>query len=117
MTLTQTLACRRSGAVSTCVTVTNPTRGSATSRDRISLISWRSSSSMRSVRWVIRRVNRQSQRDDVRNAIRASCLTDRDPADGLAREALDDVALLEVVEVRQGDAALEVGGDLANVVP
>src|SRR5204863_8568398 len=41
----------------------------------------------------------------------------RDPADRLTREALDDVAFLEVVEVRQGDAALEVGGDLANIVP
>ena len=35
----------------------------------------------------------------------------------LRREALDDVALLDVVEVRQADAALEVGGHLANVVP
>ena len=53
MTLTQTLAWRRSGVVSTSVIVTNPIRGSATSRAMIAPISWRSSSSTRSVRWLI----------------------------------------------------------------
>ena len=52
-TVTQTLACRRSGVVSTSVIVANPTRGSAISRDTISPISCRSSSSTRSVRWLI----------------------------------------------------------------
>ena len=48
MTLTQTLAWRRSGVVSTDVMVANPTRGSATSRVTIDPISWRRSSSTRS---------------------------------------------------------------------
>ena len=50
MTLTQTRAWRRSGLVSTSVTVANPIRGSATSRPRMAPISWRRSSSIRSVR-------------------------------------------------------------------
>ena len=53
MTLTQTFAWRRSGVVSTEVIVANPIRGSATSRAMISPISCRSSSSTRSVRWLI----------------------------------------------------------------
>src|SRR6478752_3468247 len=35
----------------------------------------------------------------------------------LGCEALDDVAFLEVVEVRQPDAALEARRDLADIVP
>ena len=46
MTLTETRACRRSGAVSTSVIVANPIRGSSTSRRKISPISWRNSSSI-----------------------------------------------------------------------
>ena len=50
MTDTHTLAWRRSGATSTSVTVTKPTRGSSTSRAMTALISSRSSSSRRAVR-------------------------------------------------------------------
>ncbi len=53
MTLTHTLAWRRSRVVSTFVIVANPMRGSATSRVTIAPISCRSSSSTRSVRWLI----------------------------------------------------------------
>ena len=53
MMLTQTFACRRSGAVSTSVIVTNPIRGSAISCASRTPISWRRSSSTRSVRWLI----------------------------------------------------------------
>ena len=53
ITLTQILACRRSGAVSTSVIVTNPMRGSASSLVSSAPISWRRSSSTRSVRWLI----------------------------------------------------------------
>ena len=50
MTLTHTLACRRSGVVSTFVMVANPIRGSATSRTMMAPISCLRSSSIRSVR-------------------------------------------------------------------
>src|SRR5262249_19097334 len=63
-------------------------------------ISWRRSSSTRSVRWLIGR------RPSAGHA-----------ADGLVREALDDVALDEVVEPGEADAALEVLGHFADVVP
>ena len=53
ITLTHTFAWRRSAVVSTLVIVTNPTRGSATSRLTIEVISWRRSSSTRSVRWLM----------------------------------------------------------------
>ncbi len=62
MTLTQTFACERSRVVSTSVTVANPIRGSATSRARIAPISWRRSSSTRSVRWLMRRPYRRFER-------------------------------------------------------
>ena len=52
MTLTQTRAWLRSGVVSTSVTVTNPMRGSWMSFARMAPISWRRSSSIRSVRAV-----------------------------------------------------------------
>ena len=53
MTLTQTRAWRRSGVVSTSVTVAKPMCGSWTSFARILPISWRRSSSTRSVRWLM----------------------------------------------------------------
>ena len=53
ITLTQTLAWRRSCVVSTDVIVANPIRGSATSLARIAPISCRRSSSTRSVRWLM----------------------------------------------------------------
>ena len=46
MTLTQTRARDRSGAVSTLVTVTKPMPGSVTSRSSAWPISWRSNSSI-----------------------------------------------------------------------
>src|SRR6187549_1636591 len=98
MTLTQTLAWRRSGVVSTSVIVTNPTRGSATSRLTIEPISCRRSSSTRSVRWV------------------TAGLVGRRSAHRLRGEAFDDVAFDDVVEVRQADAALVVLSDFADVV-
>ena len=52
MTDTHTLAWRRSGVTSTSVIVTKPIRGSSTSRRMTSLISSRSSSSTRAVRWL-----------------------------------------------------------------
>ena len=104
MTLTQTLAWRRSGVVSTSVIVTNPTRGSATSRAMIAPISCRRSSSTRSVRWLI---------DSP--AAGAAQLAER-AADRLRGEAFDDVALHDVVEVGEADAALVVLLDLADVV-
>ena len=85
ITLTQTFAWRRSGAVSTSVMVANPIRGSAISLDRSAPISWRRSSSTRSVRWLM-----------------GASASAGDPAAGLVREALDDVALLEVVVARRG---------------
>ncbi len=91
MTLTQTLAWRRSGVVSTFVIVAKPIRGSATSRATIAPISCRRSSSTRSVR--------------CGHAVPSA---GRGAADGLRREALDDVAFFQVVEVGQTDAALVV---------
>src|SRR6202795_2604855 len=107
MTLTQTLAWRRSGVVSTEVIVANPIRGSATSRATIDPISWRSSSSMRSVRWLIGVA--PAERPDARSS--AGHATDR-----LRGKALDHIALLEIMEVRQADAALVVRGDFPDVV-
>ena len=83
MTLTQTLAWRRSGVVSTRVIVANPMRGSATSRVTIAPISCRSSS-----------IDPIGALAHVRPS--SSRAADA-PADRLRREALDDVALLEVV--------------------
>src|ERR1035437_3985053 len=102
MTLTQTRAWARSGVVSTFVTVTKPMRGSATSRSSAWLISWRRSASILSVRWVI--VTGSSTGSTCR------------PTHHLLSEALDDVALDEVVRAGQADAAFEVSGDFSNVV-
>ena len=107
MTLTQTFAWRRSGVVSTLVIVTNPIRGSATSRATIAVISWRSSSSTRSVRWLI------GTPHGAQRAARQPATARLTVWDG---EAFDDVALFEVVVVGEADAALVVGGDLADVV-
>src|SRR5205085_10264393 len=106
MTLTRTFAWRRSGCVSTPVIVANPIRGSSTSFARIAPISWRKSSSIRSVRAVIGQLRSSA----------ASTSAREDPADGLRREALDDVAFLEVVVPREPDAALVVALDLPDVV-
>src|SRR3954454_24220041 len=98
MTLTQTLAWRRSGVVSTSVIVTNPTRGSATSRLMIAPISCLRSSSTRSVRWL------------------TAGLVGRRPTDGLRGEALDHVAFHDVVEVGESDSAFVVLGHFADIV-
>src|SRR4051812_1453009 len=116
ITLTQTFAWRRSGAVSTSVIVTNPIRGSAISFARRTPISWRRSSSTRSVRWLIVLL-RPGTAGYRRCRSPARAVLAGDPAAGLLREALDDVALFEVVVPGEADAALEVRGDLAHVVP
>src|SRR3954447_14348487 len=106
MTLTRTLAWRRSGVVSTLVTVANPIRGSSTSRARIAVISSRRSSSIRSVRCVI-----------ARSGSLGRASGGQDPRHRLGDEAFDDVSFLQIVVVGQADAALVVLLDLADVVP
>src|SRR3954451_8023486 len=98
MTLTQTFAWRRSGVVSTSVMVTNPTRGSATSRLMIAPISCLRSSSTLSVLWL------------------TAGLVGRRPTDGLRGEALDHVAFHDVVEVGESDSAFVVLGHFADIV-
>src|SRR4029079_16515379 len=100
MTLTQTRAVDRSGAVSTSVMVTKPMRGSWTSRARISPISWRSGWSMRSVRWVMRALSSPI-------AVGAGRLGDGRSRDRLDGEALEHVALDDVGGRGEADAALE----------
>ena len=81
------------GLTSTSVMVTKPMRGSSTSRRTMSLISSRSSS---------------SSAPCARSS--ATCSSgDDDARDRLLAEALDDVALLELVEAGQPDAALVAG--------
>ena len=82
-------------------------RGSATSRASRPPISWRSSSSSR---WSALAHARCSA---VRRAA-ARLAAARDT--GLLGEALDDVALRQVVVPGEADAALEVRGHLADVV-
>src|SRR3954447_159373 len=105
MTLTRTLAWRRSGAVCTRVTVANPIRGSSTSRARIDVISSRRSSSIRSVRCVM-----------ARSGSLGRTSGGQDPRNGLGDEAFDDVSFLQIVVAGEADAALVVLLDLPDVV-
>src|ERR1035437_5686887 len=113
MTLTHTRAWARSGVVSTLVTVTKQMRGSATSRSSAWLISWRSSASILSVRWVI---GTGSSIDSAPVGGATQDASTGRPAHHLLSEALDDVTLDQIVRPREADAALEVGCDFPDIV-
>src|SRR5450759_985097 len=93
-----TLACRRSGLTTTEVMVTSSTRGSFTSVRMICASAWRTDSSVRRAR----------EYDFTLSLLLAGDL------DGLV--GLDDVALLEVLEVLDADAAFIAGLDRLRVV-
>src|SRR5664279_3204648 len=109
MTLTQTFACERSELVSTLITVTKPILGSDNSLSSALPISWRRSSSMRSVRWLIGAGYSGAGRSRNDGSTRR-------PAHHLLGEALDDVTFDQIVRSRQADAAFEGRGDLPDVV-
>src|SRR5215211_1664115 len=106
ITLTNTLACRRSCVTSAPVTVTSPVmRGSFTSSARKVATSWRMAAATRSARrWSVATPGSglRGGRERARHLFGAI--------------ALDDIADFDVVEVLDGDTTLEPFAHFAHVV-